>query len=74
MVVQSPGVLNQPSWVFYARLGAAFALFEVLDFWIDFQALFRRSPAPLKVIWIVAVYCALYFAPLRGMRFVYFQF
>jgi alginate O-acetyltransferase complex protein AlgI len=72
--IQAPGMLDQPSWLFYVRLGCAFVLFEVLDFWIDFQALFRRCPAPLKAAWIVAIYCALYFAPIRGMRFVYFQF
>lgn len=72
--VQAPGVLDQPSWVFYARLGCAFVLFEALDYWIDLQTLFRRCPAPLKAVWIVAIYCALYFAPLKGMKFVYFQF
>ena len=72
--LQSPGALGQPSWLFYARLGCAFVLFEVLDYLFDFGVLFRRCPAPLKVIWIVAFYCALYFAPLKGMRFVYFQF
>jgi alginate O-acetyltransferase complex protein AlgI len=72
--VHAPGVLDQPFWVFYARLGCAFVLFEVLDYLIDFETLFRRCPAPLKILWIFAFYCALYFAPLKGMRFVYFQF
>lgn len=74
MVVRAPGALDQPSWVFYARLGSIFVLFEVLDYLIDFGALFRRCPVLLKVIWVMAFYCALYFAPLQGMKFVYFQF
>jgi alginate O-acetyltransferase complex protein AlgI len=74
MAFKAPGVLEQPFWLFYVRLGCAFVLFEVLDYVIDFEALFRRCPAPLKIIWILAFYSALYFAPLKGMKFIYFQF
>jgi D-alanyl-lipoteichoic acid acyltransferase DltB (MBOAT superfamily) len=72
--LRAPSLPTHPYLMFYTRLAICFLLFELSDYFLDFGKLFHRAPPAIKAILMVAWYCSLYFAPLSGMKFVYFGF